>query len=287
MCMLSYYPPGIVPNEDHIQNGAEINPDGHGFALINSRSQLSIFKSMNADEAVTKFMAARKADPAGPALFHSRISTSGLTDITGCHPFKVGSDNRTVVAHNGILFSPGRESMLSDTAIFANRMLPRFGSLDSPRKLAKLEKHVGYHNKLVVLTVNPQRRRNAYLINPEMGYWVDGQWHSNDGYKDWNAIYRRTRSGHTLWDTATGKFPWERGAYKSAEESADIFTTEPWPCNICGSVNAVDYVSQICDMCHCCNDCAEHKSLCLCYIPASVRNASAGKELIHVGGTTT
>lgn len=266
MCMLSYFPAGVQPVEDHIQNGADANPDGHGYAMVTRDRQLTIFRSMNANETIERFMEARERDATGPALFHSRIGTSGRIDITGVHPFRVGQDNRTVVAHNGILFSPAADSDRSDTAIFADRMLPRFGSLDNRRKRTKLAKFVGPGNKLVVLTVNPNRRRNAYLINSDMGHWVKGgAWHSNWDYEGWTK-YAVATSYHSA-------------PFKSAEDSASVFTNrwtyEPWPCAICGAQQCVDSATMLCRVCDTCQDCLETRWDCLCYYPGGDKDTAA------------
>lgn len=254
MCMLSYYRPGIMPRGDYLQNGADVNPDGHGFAIVTERRELIFHKDMNAGRLIDRFLETRAKHPNGPALFHSRIATSGLVDITGCHPFKVGSDNRTVVAHNGILFSPGKGSTKSDTRIFAETMLPRFGSLDSPRKFAKLERWVKPGNKMVILTVNPQRRKHAYLVNEQSGIWTsDNEWHSNSDFYGWAP---------TKWHKPAKPMPWD---------------TEPWPCDICGAWNSVSAVTLICSACHSCNDCSMAETECQCHYgtlqDASVRNA--------------
>lgn len=247
MCMLSYFPPDVMPNVDHILNGALQNPDGHGWAMVVGPSggqRLMTSKSMNRAEAIESFMKARREHMEGPAIFHSRIATSGLVDITGCHPFKVGSDNRTVVGHNGILFSPGPKSMKSDTRIFAETMLPRFGSLDNARKFAKLERFCS-GNKLVVLTVNPQRRRNAYIINSRLGVWEQGAWHSNYDFEEpYYPKYTAAKYGY---------------------RNSDPRDLEPWPCDMCGSRDAVNTYTLICEVCGCCNDCNSYKDECMCY----------------------
>lgn len=249
MCMLSFFPSDITPEAKHLVNGALQNPDGHGWAMVvgsPGNQQLMTRKSMSADEAIETFMATRREHREGPALFHSRIATSGLVDVTGCHPFKVGSDNRTVVGHNGILFSPGPKSLKSDTRIFAETMLPRFGSLDNARKFAKLERFCS-GNKLVVLTVNPARRRNAYIINAGLGVWTEGAWHSNFDFEE--PYYPKYSAKYRTGTTRTGS-------------SRDL---EPWPCDLCGSRDAVNTYTLICEVCGCCNDCQSYKDECMCY----------------------
>lgn len=266
MCLISFYPANVMPTEWRLQNGTEVNPDGHGFAIVTGRpgaQRLITHRGMDAKEMIARFMEARAANMDGPAMFHSRIATSGLVDVTGCHPFKVGSDNRTVVAHNGILFSPGPKSLRSDSAIFAEAMLPRFGSLDSTRKRAKLEKFIGDYNKLVILTVNPQRRSNAYVINEKAGIWIQGEWHSNDSYE--------------------GKW-WDR--------APSVADTEPWPCDICGMRYSVDMDTMICDACYSCNDCHMHIDSCMCFYgrqstPKSAEESARVFEREAIHGTTT
>jgi len=208
-------------------------------------------------------------------MFHSRIATSGLVDITGCHPFRVGQDNRTMLGHNGILFSPDKDSRDSDTKIFAEIMLPRFGSLDSRKKRAKLAKFIGAGNKLVVLTVNPNRRKSAYIINSEMGHWVKGgAWHSNYDYEGWRKYVSK----------AAPVTPW-----KSAQESAKTFADsdgtgwppetarwryEPWACELCGATGAVDSDTLICSVCDTCQDCHVGRLECTCWYPGANRDNS-------------
>lgn len=265
MCMLSYFPAGIMPKEEHITNGATLNPDGHGYAIV-SKGQISIFKSMEADETIERFMEARAKAKDGPALFHSRIATSGLVDITGCHPFHVGRDKRTVLAHNGILFKP-TSGIRSDTRIFAEDMLPRFGSLDRRRAMKQIEKYVGWGNKLVVLTVDPAKRKSAYLFNEDRGTWVDGEWHSNDDYLGaWWEKYEAGKSKRYEWINGH-LVPIDEVPAKSAKESADAMTAT-WECEVCfqrGGINANDLT---CAYCGCCQDCREHYFDCQCWSPS-------------------
>ena len=245
MCMLSYYPAGVMPRADRLDNGAEANPDGHGFAIVTERRQLIIHRDMNAERMIDQFLDLRSKHLNGPALFHSRIATSGIIAITGCHPFRVGRDNRTVVAHNGVLFSTPQGSLQSYTAIFAKKMLPRFGSLDSPSKFAKLERFTR-GNKLVILTVNPQRRKTSYIVNEDAGIWThDGEWHSNDDYTGWKS-----------WKS--------RKDYDPKPKTDDARDTEPWPCDVCHSWNSVSTLTLTCAICQSCNDCLMSVDDCLC-----------------------
>lgn len=281
MCMLSYYPEGIQPEISDLYNGADLNPDGHGFAIVTrdratGQSRLTIQKSMDAVDLVREFVRLRRNAPDGPAIFHSRIATSGRVDITGCHPFHVGQDTRTVVAHNGILFKP-QEAERSDTRVFAEDMLPRMGSLDSQRRIRRIEQFVGKGNKLVILTVNPNRRRNSYLINPEQGVWTkSGAWHSNYDYEGrwWND--EEYLSKGFAYGTTPGGKP------KTVTYGNSVFK-----CDVCGAWDAVSLGDGVCEVCNSCNDCKMHISDCMCYVPHSQRKEAgvlSGRLALPAGG---
>ena len=257
MCMASFFPGGIMPVESELRSGAEINPDGHGFAIVTRDRKLIIQRGMDADQIIAEFMRRRKEHPEGPALFHSRIATSGRVDVTGCHPFKVGSDNRTVLAHNGVLFQPGKDSERSDTAIFADVMLPRFGSLDSAKKMRNLQRFIGSGNKLIILTVNPARRKTSYIVNETAGIWAEsGAWHSNYDYAGrwWNddnyLAYGVTNAGKP----------------KVVRYGFSVFA-----CEVCGAYDSVSTADSVCEVCNACNDCKMHIMNCLCYVPRTAR----------------
>lgn len=269
MCMLSFFPEGVIPNRDNIENGAGANPDGHGFAVVTRDRRLLIEKSMDAERLIERFMQVRTDNPDGPAMFHSRIATSGLVDITGCHPFKVGSDNRTAVGHNGILFSPPKTSTRSDTRIFAESILPRYGSLDKARTMRKLEKYTGSYNKLVILTVNPARRQTAYLINEKAGYWTQGEWHSNMDYL-----------GYSGYSCKSGKSS-NRQWWDEVEDEREDWTREPWPCDLCDANYAVDTMTLVCAVCRSCNDCHMYVEECQCFTPQAVKSAEQSARVFE------
>lgn len=263
MCMLSYFPPNVMPDEEELMNGADHNPDGHGWSMVDPiRRQITVHKYMTPDRALDSFVAARKACPGGPALFHSRIGTSGRIDITGVHPFFVGNDRHTVVGHNGILFSP--DGPKSDTAVFAQSIMPlRFAALDRRKTIRKLEKYCGPGNKLVVLSVNPIRAQSAYIINERQGHWSgeSGAWHSNYDYRGWFTSYGKDIKSYSyLWDGDNEDAPWDK-----RPESG----MSPWPCEVCNSCNAVDMGTNFCGVCGCCNDCLVHQTECQCWVPAA------------------
>ena len=102
MCLLTFLPPDVQPDLSALINGAAVNDDGHGFAVV-THGRLLVQHGMHAEAMIAAFAAARRAHPQGPALFHSRLGTHGARTVANCHPFPVGGDDRTVIAHNGVL----------------------------------------------------------------------------------------------------------------------------------------------------------------------------------------
>jgi len=187
MCILTFLQPGITPDLDALEGGAAANPHGHGYAVITD-DRILVGRGLDPQAMISEFAAVRANYPAGAALFHSRLATHGLIDPANCHPFALGGDERTVMAHNGILpitVHPVEGDLRSDTRIAAEDFLPTrpFGSLDSPPGRDRLERWLG-HDKMVLLSIDPAYMHRAYLFNERYGYWTDkGIWYSNLSYR--------------------------------------------------------------------------------------------------------
>lgn len=315
MCMLSLYPPGIQPDPEHLLNGARINRDGFGYAIITGTTRsgrgLLTGKSMTAPDLVKQFCELREQHPEGPALFHSRLSTGGLRNTDNCHPFTVSNDDKTVLAHNGVLFSVPRGESRSDTRIFAEDMFPKYRRLDKgyPVKdgyrftvLDQIAAWAGARNKIMILTANKRYRYSYYMINDDQGWWLDtGEWHSNRDYmgKSWwghdrgqlnwgqpaySSYYTRPATTTTTYNR-TGYQP---SVVKPATEVTSPVTgnlyawrnTQPGQCPVCNANGFIDKASGICDMCNYCVDCEEYAALCMCY-----SYATAPSRLITGGAT--
>lgn len=189
MCMLCVIPPNVLPSREKLENSALNNPDGFGYAIaIPQESRILVHRTMNPDEAVNKFLEDKAKYPKGYALWHARLATQGSNTLENCHPFYVGKDTKTVLAHNGVLpfADEGEKKSLldrSDTRIFAEHVLPRMGgvaSLDDPHMYeALLEITSG--SKVAVLTVNPVAEYQLYLLHEKAGsYDQDKVWWSNN-----------------------------------------------------------------------------------------------------------
>jgi len=192
-------PEGKVASKQSLENASWYNDDGFGWA-IRGDGKILVGKNMNFDNAYEEFMDVRSTNK-GDALFHLRITTQGATDLTNCHPFYVGKDQLSVVAHNGMLpvDVPSGDNR-SDTRMFAEKLLPQRGGitfLNGDGGITKLSKWAE-GSKLVFLTVNPASKWRYVIINSEDGHWGkdadDGVWFSNGSYK-----YTRPTYSTKLW----------------------------------------------------------------------------------------
>lgn len=246
--MLTYLPPFTLPDTNALRNGTFISRDGHGYAIVipeteTSPARLLTARGLSAKDMIAQFAADRRRYPNGPALFHSRFGTSGTTDKFNVHPFPVGHDPLTVVAHNGILpdyMQPAKTDPRCDTQAAADdRFNFSYGHLSTHDARQRLAEAIGRNNKLVILTVNDDYSEYSYIINESSGVWDSGIWYSNSDYLPYTpriSVYTPT-----------------------ADELDDN------DCPVCDSKNTVDLVSYTCTMCLSCMDCFESVSDCLCY----------------------
>lgn len=278
MCILSYLPAGAIVTEtveEHLWNGGLSNPDGHGWAIASHRGMI-LGKSLHLDEALGKFSAVRNEYPDAPALFHSRWATHGSVRVGNCHPFLVGSNHQTVLAHNGILpkdAHPGKGDDRSDSAILAEDIIPRrWFRLDKPTVIDSMSQWATKANKLVILTVNPRYKKNAYLINEAQGYWdtPTGVWHSNH---DFETPYPRWAQVNTAPKAADANW-WNIQNDQFAEYDDDNF------CVFCPPNSTRLDVDNLCPKCKTCNDCYEPQWDCQCYV-GSTDPADKNPDLVE------
>lgn len=272
MCLLTVFPmPDLWSDkmEERLLNGEELNPHGSGWAVVIGKSIVT-GKSLDGAKAVADFAEAYSR-ATGPALFHSRWATHGGKNTDNVHPFPIGGNiGRTYVAHNGIMpmeSLPAADDPRSDTRVFADEILPRkFARLDSPKVREYLGKWLG-GNKIAVLTTNRRYQRSVYIINAELGEWVDGVWFSNGDHEGWSKYAQYLGKWGAAEKYADDEYPYIVGgssADRLAEESGE-------ECVWCHSdkVNAWD----ICEVCGTCQDCWEPGRDCQCYTPAQQRAA--------------
>ncbi len=270
MCILIYAPGKTTIPHDHLVNSCNANPDGFGWAIV-TPDQLLVQRSMDAKEAIASFEEWRAEFPELPALFHARITTHGSTTLDNCHPFYVGDDKMTLLAHNGILQHVPTNDHRSDTRTFAEDWLPVLGTkmLDDPDSVNDLERFVGW-SKLVVLSIDPRLDRWAYILNEHYGDWDGGVWYSNSSYETpkWDK--------YTQWDTSSRTARTYYVGHSTSlvpiddDDSDDIAdsTLEVAHCEFCD----IDYMfvmheSNSCPDCGLCPSC--HHWACQCPAPLS------------------
>jgi glutamine amidotransferase len=263
MCLLTFIPSGVDVDSEDLRNGAIYNDDGFGFA-VHMGDSIITGKGMNFEEVLERFTEVRSRFK-GHAIFHSRITTHGVTDTTNCHPFKVGTDDLTVVGHNGILpIKPVAGDKRSDTNIFASEYLPSLGgvyALDDLTVRKSLE-NWAKGSKLVVLTADRHANSEYYILNEADGHWSDGVWWSNYSYcytpAPAKSSYGYSSSyGYGSWtgNTYTTRTPIERDTYMLDDDEdwyGDMYEVE---CPFCGTNEVYDLVNEDVHECHTCGSC--------------------------------
>ena len=251
--MLCVIPPHVVPSREKLENSALNNPHGFGFAIvIPSENRIHVERTMNADESINNFLALRAKYPEGFATWHARWATHGVQTVDNCHPFQVGKDTKTYLAHNGILsVLEDSADLRSDTRIFAEDLLPSIGgapSLDNPQIWNMLEDFTT-GSKVVVLTLNPNAKHQCYLLHEEKGWHDDdGVWWSND------SCYINK---------------WE-GSWKSITAPSTKYEYRDGFCLVCEELLPANSLDK-CAHCKTCQDCYMVEGECLCYKPSTAK----------------
>lgn len=220
MCLLTLMPENTTMSYENARKAAINNPDGFGFA-IHSQEKIMTDHDMDFEKLWQRFTDARKT-MSGPALFHFRIATHGATNIDNCHPFQIGDDPQSFIAHNGILpLTMPVQQTRSDTRLFAELVLPACGGvarLDDDIFFKDLE-HWASGNKMVVMTINPDAKYDWYIINEPEGHWTDGVWYSNSSYR-WVYTTYATSYG-TTYTRRYGTMPYRHGMYSAWDNDWD------------------------------------------------------------------
>lgn len=278
MCMLCVIPPQVLPSREKLENSALNNPDGFGFAIaIPSEGRILVERTMNADDSINAFLTLRAKYPEGYAIWHARYATHGSTTLDNCHPFYVGSDGLTVLAHNGVLPTEELKGELrSDTRIFAEDILASIGgvtALDNPQIYNMLE-DFSSGSKIAVLTVDPRAKYDLYLLHENKGD-VDesGVWWSNSSH-ELNYYAKPVYKYNGYYDSEWGNAAWGMDSYtpsNSKSNQAQVLDHDnKYQCEMCMAVLDADELENtdyVCVFCQSCQLCSMNVEVCMCYKP--------------------
>lgn len=257
MCMLCLIPPNVIPSREKLENSALNNPHGFGFAIvIASENRIHAERTMNPDTSINRFLEMRTQYPQDYAIWHARFATHGSTTIDNCHPFMVGGDERTYLAHNGVLpIIEPLGDLRSDTRIFAEDLLPAIGgvsSLDNEQVLNLVEDFTS-GSKIAILTLDPLAQFQAYLLHEGKGKRdEDGVWWSND-------------SCYLYQPSAVQPFHYGLGYQKKSYDYA-TWDNSPY-CYVCDMpVPSMTYETgkDKCPNCYSCLECSTYYKECMC-----------------------
>lgn len=259
MCMLCVVPPNVIPSRDKLEASALNNPHGFGFAIvIPKEKRIHTERTMNADTSINRFIEMRGQYPEGYAMWHARLATHGSVTVDNCHPFAVGGDTQTYLAHNGILpILEPKGDKRSDTRIFAEDLLPAIGgvsALDNTQVMNLIEDFTS-GSKVAILTVDPRAQYQCYVIHEEKGVCdSSGVWWSND------SCYLTSYGGLGTW---TSVKPYDFGLSDNKDDEESFAE-----CVICQRVTCLEELEDsYCPQCKSCFDCNMHKTGCMCFEP--------------------
>jgi len=267
MCMLCVVPPNVIPSREKLENSALNNPHGFGFAIVvPADKRIIVEKTMDPDESINRFLELRGKFPEGYAMWHARLATHGSTNISNCHPFSVGGDNQTWLAHNGILSVLEDNTDRSDTRIFAEDVLPAMGgikALDNDQ-LSNIIDDFTTGSKVCVLTVDPQAEYQCYIYHKDKGNEDEsGVWWSNDSCElDYGSRWKSTKP-YSFWDA---DYYTSRTTPKPTQVEA--YNPEiPYECPQCQAILDSEIVESTysCHFCQYCFDCETAREECMCY----------------------
>lgn len=279
MCLLVVCKPNAIPKREELTEGACANPHGYGFAMIID-GKIFRYRTMSARKAVGKFIHMRQQYPQGYAIWHARYATHGVKNEDNCHPFQVGDDVDTVLAHNGVLDTfIGKDDKRSDTRIFAEDTLPKLGGVTAleDENLYRMIEGWASGSKIAVLTTNPKAEYQLYLINEKSGHWDDnGVWWSNSSYK--RSTYTTTTyykaDSHPVVDTiAYDSFDDEQAYYKELSQKSELdgyIVVDQ--CPMCEALIDIDISAEYCQYCEACMSCWSNYQDCMCYTPKSAKS---------------
>lgn len=184
MCIALLKTPTGVLTKEELQNCFKRNPDMCGFTFVNTTSDG--MKYVDIWKGYTKFDDFwEDYEPIASLndrniLVHFRIATSGGVNAHNCHPFRINPSLSLI--HNGVLgcVKVPKGSKDNDTRIFIDEYLKGLpNNIYKNKMFRKILGDMIGHNKFVLLDVED----NYYIINEDLGHWLNGCWRSNYTYE--------------------------------------------------------------------------------------------------------
>jgi hypothetical protein len=177
MCIAIYKPEGKEIERETLERCYNTNPDGAGY-MFHKNDKLYVKKGFF---SFSDFWQSYRRDRKKECVIHFRIKTHGPINKDNCHPYLV--NDKFAFVHNGII-SGYSAADKSDTWLFNEDVIQPFvnkwgnlGLFEDPIKKL-IESRIGY-SKLIFM----DNQGNTKIFNEDKGYWDDGVWYSNGGYK--------------------------------------------------------------------------------------------------------
>lgn len=210
MCIIAVKRPEVAaPSDETLKIMFEKNPDGGGVAW-SYKGALHIIKGlMTFDEFLD---AAHKIPQDAPAIYHTRIQTSGGVNKELTHPFLIDADikkqrqtktittNGSALAHNGIFNQYKRKDLNNDTTQFiTNNIAPlkalkdKTGGKITDADIKNIIDELTGSSRVAILTAD------GTLETYGSGWTTDaGIKYSNSGYKKFE--YKNYFKNYELFD---------------------------------------------------------------------------------------
>ena len=259
MCVLVCTLGNARPSRLDLLNGCANNPDGFGYAVYLASGEILTNRCMSSALIIDEYLALLAGSDVVASMFHARIETSGGSSLRNCHPFTAGGDERTYIAHNGILpIDVPKGSLDSDTALFAGEIFPALGGmagLASSWGVSFWESWIGGGNKVAFLSSDPLAPFPLTILNESAGHWEGGVWFSNRSCEyDYTTFSYASGSklagALSTWSNPAGWDALEGGEEDYSYEALTRLTD----CGICTTVG--DWSEDgFCLFCGCCGYC--------------------------------
>lgn len=192
MCLIVAHKAGAKPLQfRELGEAWQSNPDGAGF-MYAAEGKLWIRKAFFKLKELAKgyYEDLEQYGAESPFVLHFRSATHGAKTEGNTHPFFIGQSG-VGMAHNGVLWSPGRD--VSDSKFFADTVLAHrsLEQLYSEKFQGFLAEIIGMGNKLALLAHTGEMR----IVNEARGFWEGETWFSNRNHRYQTYSYPAQKEG--------------------------------------------------------------------------------------------